>query len=72
MEKYIYAFWHDDETDPDESGYLWECPTCGELNYVGDDFQWNSSKGRHQTKSCDYFCENEKCTDQNSYGLYRD
>ncbi len=67
----IEAFWleeEDEETGDDVSSYVWECPSCEELNSVGDDFVWNGETGRHQAKDT-YCCEH--CESDDEHVLYR-
>lgn len=69
----IKAFWLEEEDDDGEdvSSYTWECPHCGHLNSIGDDFIWNGKKGTHCTKTT-YFCENDDCPSEEEHYICRD
>lgn len=66
--KMIEAFWHNDDEDDSQSGFMWDCPDCGALNDVGDDFVWNGKLGCHATKE-GYMCEH--CESDKEHRLWR-
>lgn len=44
--------------DDDGEHYAFECPDCGEINEIGDDFKWQDG-GYKMTACCDY-CDSDE------------